>query len=358
VRFEEARAEFPVLGRTAYLNAGTFGPLARGTVAAMRQQDEWELQHGRGGKPYYDELHALRERVRAQLAEVLGATAEHIAITGSTTDACHIAVAGLRLAPEAEIVTTDAEHFGLVGPVFASGARVNVAHVGDLARNQLLDAILQEVTPRTKLLALSHVLWTTGHVVPVHDLKRLTGLPVIVDGAQSAGAIPVELGDLDFYTVSAQKWLCGPAGTGALYVRDPEALAVARPNSLSQESFEPTGRFVPKPGAARFDSGWVSGAALRGLSAALELAPEWRFDRLRQAAARSRDALAKRVDVVTAPNQAGLVTFRVGGDPATLVARLLERGVVIRNLPGTDWARASCGWWTNDEDVWRLVDAL
>ena len=61
---------------------------------------------------------------------------------------------------------------------------------------------------------------------------------------------------------------------------------------------------------------------------------------------------------MTAANQAGLVTFRVGGDPAALVARLLERGVVIRNLPGTDWARASCGWWTNDEDVWRLVDAL
>jgi L-cysteine/cystine lyase len=64
------------------------------------------------------------------------------------------------------------------------------------------------------------------------------------------------------------------------------------------------------------------------------------------------------VDVVTPPGQAGLVTFRPEGDPEEVTARLYEQGVLVRSLPKTPWVRASCGWWTSDEDVERLVRAL
>jgi selenocysteine lyase/cysteine desulfurase len=75
-------------------------------------------------------------------------------------------------------------------------------------------------------------------------------------------------------------------------------------------------------------------------------------------AARCRDLLAERVEVVTAPGQGTLVTFRPEGDPGELVKRLFEQGVVIRELPGLGWARVSCGWWTSDEDLERLVAGL
>jgi L-cysteine/cystine lyase len=172
------------------------------------------------------------------------------------------------------------------------------------------------------------------------------------------GAIPVEVGALDYYTVSGQKWLCGPDSTGALYVADVEGLRVARPSYLAQASFEPGGRYVARPGAQRFDPGWLSPASLKGLATAIDLAPEWRFDRIREMAARCRELLAERVEAVTPSNQAGLVTFRVEDDPEAVRARLLEQGVVVRNLPGTQWMRASCGWWTNDEDVARLAGGL
>ena len=204
--FDEARALFPVLERVAYLNAGTFGPLAQATVAAISEQLRRDLEQGRSGKPYIEEMQAVRATLRELIASLLASTPEHVSLTYSTTDACNIVLAGLGLRPDDEIVTTDSEHFGLAGPVFTSGATVHVARVQELGSDQALEAIMAEITPSTRLLAVSHVLWTTGVVLDVHALKERSGLPVLVDGAQSVGAIPVDVGALDYYTVSGQKW--------------------------------------------------------------------------------------------------------------------------------------------------------
>jgi L-cysteine/cystine lyase len=241
--FDEGRALFPVLEHIAYLNAGTFGPLARPTREAIAGQLRRDLEHGRSGKPYIEQMQAARATLRGLFAALVGAAPERGALTYSTTDGCNIVLAGLGLQPGDEIVTTDAEHFGLAGPVFTSGATVRVARVDGLGPEELLDAIVAKVTPRTRLLAVSHVLWTTGITLDVWALRERTGVPVLVDGAQSAGAIPVDVGGLDYYTVSGQKWLCGPDTTGALYIADVESLRVARPAYFAQQS-EPGGRYV------------------------------------------------------------------------------------------------------------------
>jgi L-cysteine/cystine lyase len=358
VNFDEARAQFPVLERFAYLNAGSLGPLSRATLDAMEERARFDHAHARAGRAWFEDMFVLRERVRRRLAEVIGAAPERVALTSSTTDGCNIVLSALELSPDDEVVTTDSEHPGLLLPLHVSGARVRVAEVAGKPTAEALATILSCIGPRSRLLALSHVLWTTGQVMPVHELKRDSGLPVLVDGAQSVGAIPVSVGEVDYYTVSGQKWLCGPEPLGALYVREPERLPVAIPSYFSQTSIERDGSFVPKAGAARFDSGWLTPPALAGLEAALDGAPEWRFERAAEMSQKCRRLLRQRFEVIGGDEEGTLVSFVFVGEPAEEAARLYDRGVVVRDLPRTGWLRASCGWWTSEEDLDRLVDEL
>jgi L-cysteine/cystine lyase len=347
--FEDVRAAFPVLEHLAYLNAGTNGPLARPTVEAMLAEQLVDLTQGRGGEPYFSRALAMRDEVRAKLATHLGVEPAQVALTRSTTDGCNIVLAGLDLGPEDEIVTSDVEHFGLIGPLHASGAKIVAAPE---------DGILDAITDRTRLVAISHVSWVTGNSLDPERVKTETGLPILVDGAQSAGVIPVEAGEFDYYAVSCQKWLCGPDVTGALVVARPDALRVALPSYFAQAEHQPDGSYVPREGAERFDSGWIGTPSLAGLSAALDIAPEWRFERAAQRAAQCRAALEERFELVTKPGQAGLVTFRLETDPTELVEKLRGQGVIVRELPRRNLIRVSCGYWTSDEDLERLLGGL
>jgi L-cysteine/cystine lyase len=348
VTFEEARAQFRVFERQAYLNAGSNGPLPRAAVEAAQAWLARDLEQGRSGMPYIEKLAGLRDQVRAGFADVVGASPEQIALTDSTTRGCQIVVAGLGLAVGDEVVTTDEEHFGLLGPLHASGARVVVVTADE-------DSVLAAVTPRTRLIAVSHVLWTTGRKLDIARLQE-AGLPLLVDGAQAAGAIPPELAGADFYTISAQKWLCAPEPSGALYVREPEQLPVALPSYFAMTAHEADGSYTVRDGAQRFDHGWISGPILSGLLASLACHPEWRYERAAEMAARCRELLEPHVEVVTPPGHSALVSFRPAGDPGELVRSLDERGVTVRDIPGHGVVRASCGWWTSEDDLQRLAE--
>lgn len=351
--FEAARARFPVLARVAYLNAGTFGPLSIGTMEAVAGEQARDLAEGRSGKAYVGRAIDMRAALCAQIADLVGVAPELVTLTGSTTDGCNIVLGGLDLEPGDEIVTTTDEHFGLLGPLHASGARVVVAEPKP-------ETILSAVTPRTRLLALSHVLWTTGQVLPVHELRERSGVPILVDGAQSVGAIPVDARGLDFYTISGQKWLCGPDATGALVVADPERLRVARPGYFAQVTYEPDGSFEPRSGAERFQPNWIPIASVAGLIAALEGLPDWRYREAALRAERLRELLLRRFDVLVPEERATLVSFlpAEGQDPAALVEGLAAVGVVLREVPARGLVRASVGWWTNDDDLDRLVAGI
>jgi L-cysteine/cystine lyase len=354
------RDRFPVLERCAYLNAGTFGPLSRATLDAMAELRAWEGDHGRAGSAYFEAMLERRDRVRALLAGEIGAKTEQVALTGSTTQGVHVVLAGLGLRPEDEVVTTDAEHFGLTGPLVASGARLRIARADGLPPERVFDAIRAEVTPQTRLIALSAVSWIDGTCFPWRELRAQTGLPVLVDGAQAAGAIEVDATGADFFTVSAQKWLCGPDATGALFVRDPEALPPRLVGYPAAESYDiAEGTWVPRAGAARFDPAFVPSVSLAGLEAALTDLPEHRHARARELAEACRLLLLDAgLDVVTPAGQATLVTIRRKGDTAAEVRLLYDAGVVVRDLPGKGLLRASVGWWNDEDDLRRLVSAL
>jgi L-cysteine/cystine lyase len=356
----DERARFPVLERYAYLNAGTFGPLARTTLEVMADLRRWEGEHGRGGREYFDSMLDRRERVRELISSQIRVPAEDVALTDSTTQGVHVVIAGLGLGPGDEVVTTDAEHFGLAGPLASAGVQLRVASVRGARAADVFDLIREQVTPRTQLIATSAVSWVDGTVFPWRELRDATRVPVLVDGAQSAGALDVDATGADFYTVSAQKWLCGPDATGALFVADPERLPprlVGYPGAASYDVAK--GTWEPKPGARRYDPLYMPATSLVGLEAALSDLPPGRFERARELTESCRDLLiGAGHHVVTEQGQSTLVSLRWDGDTAAAVAALYERGVVVRELPGTGLLRASVGWWNDDEDLERLIDGL
>ena len=342
----EARAQFPVFEKCAYLQAGSVGPMSRRTLEVIQASEKRGLEQGRGAPAVWEAAFANETALRQRIAALIDVPEDKVILTTSTTEGCNLVVTGLRLAPDDEVVTTNAEHPGLLMPLLASGAHVKQADVMSRPAADGLQAILDQVTPKTRLIALSHVLWLNGHVLPLAEIKRETGLPLLVDGAQSVGAIPVDASVADWYTVSGQKWLCGPETTGGLYVADHERL---RPQIQSYAASALTD-------TRRLSLVHLAPSMVAGLLAAIEQIPEWGFERAAEMVAACRKGLlGAGAKVRTDAGQGTLVSFRLPGEPVELVKSAEARGVVIRNLPD-GWLRASIGWWNDDSDIDRLAE--
>ena len=364
MNLDAVRAELPVLARCAYLNAGTFGPLPRRSAEATAERGRRNLEEGRFGQAYFEDALGARAALRERIGALLGVEDGTVAVTSSTTEGCNIVVSGLRLSPGDEVVTTDSEHPGLLGALKAWGLNVRMAPVSARPAAEAGAALDAAITPRTKLIAVSHVAWSTGQILPVRELAARR-IPLLVDGAQSVGAIPVDVADLgaDFYTVSGQKWLLGPDATGCLFVAPEwwERLELTFPSFLSWEYPGKPGTLEPWPDARRFESLFTAAASVDGLLASLAFAEEAgpeRYERARATAERFREALSERFEVRTEPDQATLVSFVPSEPAAGVVTRLAGRGVVVRDLPGLGWVRVSCGFWTNEDDLQKLLGGL
>ena len=315
-------------------------------VVAQAQRD---LDEGRFGQEYFERMLELRDTARVGFAAVLGVEPDRLALVESTSRGCAIVLAGLGLSGEDEVITTDQEHFGLTGPLYATGARVVIVEADE-------DAILAAITPRTRLIATSHVLWTTGRRLDLHRVKRGERAAAArrrraVGGRDPGGRRRARL----LHRVGAEVALRARSVPARSTCATRRRCASKTPSYFSQDSYELSGAFVPKATLPRFDAGWIGVPALAGIVAALGTHPEWRYERAAEMAARCRELLEPHVEVVTPPGHSTLVSFRPPGDPVELVAQLYEQGVVVRELPGRNLVRASCGWWTNEDDLQRLV---
>jgi L-cysteine/cystine lyase len=372
IDIDRVRRDLPAVRAAAYLNAGTFGPMPTAVRDAVRGYLDEATDRGRIGQAGFDRWMGLTDEARGAFARALDADVEEVALTHSATDGINLVLSGLSWERGDEVVTTDQEHPGLTTPLAVlrrrHGVVVREAAVGD--GSDAVAAVEAELSDRTRVVALSHVLWTTGAVLPVAELTRAAhdvGALLLVDGAQSLGAVPLNVGELGtaFYAVPGQKWLCGPSGTGALHVRQEfvEMLEPAWP-WYGTDQHEPGQPPRLWPGARRFDAGTVSLEVMAGLVAAVAWrdAIGWPEAHARAATlARSlRTALADvpGVEPLAVTGRAPLVAFRVEGrDAAAVSASLEERGVIVRSLPG-EILRAAVGFWNDERDLDRLLEAL
>jgi selenocysteine lyase/cysteine desulfurase len=351
------RDEFAVLRRFAYLNAGTDGPVPSGALIAARAELERQASDGRF-VAHFERRRELATTLRAAYAGLLGCEPADVALTTSVTEGLSIAVAGLRLGPGDEIVTSDEEHPGLLGPLQAArdigGASVRVVP---------LDGVADAVGPATRLVACSHVSWVTGAFAPAALAE--VDVPVLLDGAQGVGALPVDVGELgcDLYAGAGQKWLCGPDGTGMLYA-SPAIRERLTPTTRGYASFADPGPGLDSalhPDARRYDTPSLSAEALAFAGAALVPLAEAEWPavhrRARTLAARLADELGERGRTVEPRGNTTLVAFS-SENPADERDRLAERGVIVRDIPGRPLLRASVGAWNDEHDLERLLDAL
>jgi L-cysteine/cystine lyase len=351
----ELRAQFPVLEHTAYLNAGTDGPIPSAAVRAARAELDAELADGRV-RAHFERRFELLDALRAGYARVLGCALDDVAITTSTSDGIGRVLAGLDLGSDDEILTSDQEHPGLIGPLIA--ARRRGAKVRAVPMRELADA----VGPATTLVACSHVNWITGETAPA-ELAEVDA-PVVLDGAQGVGAVPIDLQALGCaaYAASGQKWLCGADGTGMLYLA-PAFRARVRMIAPGYLSFEDTSRGLEselRTEAQAWGAPLSREAAAFSLGA-LNVLEAAGFSAVHRRAAELAAELAERLEAAgrrVVPRAATTLVSFEDPHPAETRVRLGEAGVAIRDLPGTPLLRASVGAWNDESDLERLLDAM
>jgi selenocysteine lyase/cysteine desulfurase len=354
---EELRAQFPVLERVAYLNAGTNGPVPTRAFEAVEASLREQLEQGRSSKAWFERQIERIDSLRERAAGLLGATQADVALTGSTTDGVNAVLHAIDLGQGNEILTSDEEHPGVLGPIATArdtrGVSVRVVPFEELSG---------EVRPETRVVVTSHVSWATGRVMDTAPLAT-SGALLVLDGAQGLGAVPVDVRALgcDFYAASGQKWLCGPGGIGYLYA-NPELVPGLPAPWSGYHAMEWSERaLVPAlhPDARRLTTGFPVPHHVEWAHAALDVLEEGGFD---QVHARGTDlaerfaAILRDRRVAVAPRgRTTLVSFEVP-DPEAFAQQAADQGIVIRFLPGRPWARASVGAWNSEDELERLAE--
>jgi len=374
-----ARQLLPATGAGIYLNAGAVGPLSAETAGAMAEVAERELAVGRAGRAAFPELLERLGEARASVAAILATDLERLALTHSTTEGMNAAIGAIAWDPGDIVVTTSHEHPAALGPLAVLrqrlGVEVRVVVIDDDHRDDELARALLDASAGARAIVISHVLWTTGRLMPVARIAegRGPGRPwLVVDGAQAAGAIlvrPHELG-ADAYALSGQKWLLGPEGTGALWLGD-RALAELVPASAGFFSFAeldgPTGPRLHAH-AQRFELGGWHPPSVVGLARAcgwlsMFVGLPWAVERATSLARSVADELAAMpgVQLVTPRDaMATLVSFRVAGWPASAVVEELavRAFAMVRDFPTLDLVRLSVGWWNTEEELERVLRVI
>ena len=375
---QHIRQEMPATTAHTYLNTGTFGPLPTCAIQAMQGYLTAQLQHGRIGTQSFERMTNTFDDARTRLARLLNTTAQEIALTDNTGEGMNIVSYGINWREGDEVITTNHEHISALAPLYQIrdryGVKLRIADLGTKAGRSAPDIIAPLITEHTRMIVLSHVTWTTGAVLDVSavtQLGREHGIPVLIDGAQSAGDIRLDMKalDVDFYAMPMQKWLCGPDGNGALYINN-RSRHLLQPTYVGYMSVkhEPGIEWELEEGAKCFELGGRQQAAWAGMAAILNwmentVGYEWLYARILSLATYAYHALSKVSDIellTPESGKSGIISFTIEGLKDDEVVKSLneQHNMLIRNIPSTHAIRISTSFYNTEEEIDTLVQAL
>ena len=394
---EAIRRDFPILSREVngkplvYLDNGASAQKPQVVIDAIRVCYEHEYANVHRGLHYLSNLATEKyEGVRGTIARFLNAPEESgIILNTGTTEGINTVAYGWampRFDAGDEVVLSIMEHHANIVPWHFLRERqgavlrwVDTDAVGALDPQRVIDAI----GPKTKLVTITHLSNVLGTLVDVKAIiegAHAKGVPVLVDGSQSAVHMPVDLTDLrpDFYAITGHK-LYGPSGSGAIYI-SPERLAEMRPFMGGGDMIRDVGREVVTYNDApmKFEAGTPGIVQTIGLGVALEYMMDVGMDNIAAHEAALRDYAKTRLDGLNwlnvqgqTPDKAAIFSFTLDGAAhAHDISTVLDkRGVAVRaghhcaqplmdhlGVPAT--CRASFGMYNTEAEVDVLVDAL
>jgi selenocysteine lyase/cysteine desulfurase len=282
--WRDARALYPLHDEPVYLNTGGLGPASQPVLDAVEKTMRHLQEHSETG-------HDLLAPARASVAHFLGAQPDEVCFVRNATEANSIIAGGLALAAGDEVIFETHAHPGGSFPWLNQARRRGIvvrlfepdpaSAEGNLAR------IRELLSPRTKVIQVSHLTCTTGLLFPVAaiaELARSRGIWFHIDGAQSAGMIPVDLKAIgcDSYAFSGHKWLGGPHETGGFYLRRDrlEAVALTAAGAYSGDLARLPGEIAESGAASRHEYGTRNAGLITGLAEAVRLQEHLGRDRI------------------------------------------------------------------------------
>ena len=378
-KLDAIRDELPAVRRGAFLNTGSFGPQPRRAHVTLAASDAADVEQGRMGHKVFERMLESRALTRSAFAALVGCDPADLALTHCTTEGINVAVMGLDWQPGDRLITAKAEHPAELNPAAVlkqrRGVEVVTTDIGLPGVDPVaaLVAALDEGGARAVLL--SHVCWTTGLVMPVRELAgaaHAAGAVLIIDSAQGVGEVPVSVNalDVDAYACSGQKWLCGPSGTGALYIRPDrrEDFRLTFAGYGAGKAARDLSTFEVTPHAGRFEAITLHGPSLDALRVGLEwlqgdeVGLQWAHDRIAALGRRCHDALSGLPGVTPlapADGIAGLVSFTVAGmEPEQVTVALEDKGFFIRHVEFPEANRISTGFYNTEDEIDAVAQAI
>ena len=384
ITIEEQRQQFPALLNKTYFNFGGQGTMAKGALETIIESHQYIQKIGPFSIEVNDWIQKQVALARTAIADELGTTADRITLTENVTVGCNIALWGIDWQPGDSILMTDCEHQGIIATVEEIARRfqlkVEICPILEtLNQGNPVELIKEYLTPQTRLVLISHLLWNTGQVLPLKEIvttchnysQSRQQIQVLVDAAQSVGSLPLNLpeSEVDYYAFTGHKWLCGPAGVGGLYISD-QAFSTLNPTFIGWRSIETDTKGQPqawKTNGKKFEVATSAYPEYLGLGEAIAIHHQWgdtetRYQRichLSQYLWSKLQQIDGLICLKNSPPEAGLVSFYLENQDSNRVVKNLEQqGFLLRTLANPYCIRACVHYLSLETEIDNLVAAL
>ncbi len=379
---DELRSWIPAMNDVIYLNSGWSGPSTQDVLDVVRDVMEREAAVGPASVEGVRLARAQTAEALPVVASLLKADVNEVTITHGTTEGVNLVLYGTNWQPGDELVSCDLEHMAIMNATHVLEERfgVKVTRVetpANATKRQMIDLFDAAITNRTRIVAISHIQFSCGLVLPVREIAEIAhqrGATMLVDGAQTAGHINVDPRRIgaDFYAISGQKWMCGPQATGAFYMstehqRDAEPpFMTHRIADERAEAGETAG--APHP-LQRFRLASQSPALVAGFRRAVEIMQSVGPETIQTHSQALGDRLRAGVSsipgcAISGPEggeeSSGLVAVKVEGwEPTQVVNALWDRWrIAARGVRYPAATRFSMASFNNEADADAVIDAL